>query len=75
MVGPLENMVALRTEVPGERSFAEFLSRVREVVGGAFAHQGIPFEALLAELRLDRDMSRHPLFQVRFDMRRVRFDF
>ena len=69
VVGPLENMVALRTKVPGECSFVEFVSRVREVVGDALTHQGIPFEALLAELRLDRDMSRHPLFQVRFDMR------
>jgi amino acid adenylation domain-containing protein len=69
VVGPLENMVALRTNAPGDRSFAEFLTRVREVVNGAFAHQGIPFEAVLAELRLDRDMSRHPLFQVRLDMR------
>ncbi|HKV81106.1 MAG TPA: amino acid adenylation domain-containing protein [Candidatus Sulfotelmatobacter sp.] len=69
VVGPLENMVALRTEVPRDLSFAEFLKRVRDVVDGAFAHQGIPFEAVLAELRLDRDLSRHPLFQVRLDMR------
>jgi amino acid adenylation domain-containing protein len=34
----------------------------------AYAHQDVPFEAVLARLRLDRDLSRTPLFQVLFNM-------
>ena len=45
------------------------MSRVRDTVEGALAHQQVASEAILSELRLERDMSRHPLFQVRFDFR------
>jgi amino acid adenylation domain-containing protein len=34
----------------------------------AYSHQDVPFEAVLASLRLDRDLSRTPLFQVLFNM-------
>ena len=66
LIGPLENMLALRTDVSGEASFADLLERVSQATSEAFAHQDIPFEILLRQLRLERDMSRHPLFQVTF---------
>ncbi len=67
-IGPLENMLAVCTPVNTNQSFAAFLAQVRDSVAEALTHQGVPFESLLGDLRLDRDMSRHPLFQVRFDM-------
>jgi len=38
------------------------------VAVGAFAHQDLPFEKLLAEIEPQRDLSRTPLFQVFFNL-------
>jgi amino acid adenylation domain-containing protein len=69
LVGPVENMVALRTDLSDGPTFRQLLARVRDVTEEAFSHQDVRFEALLEQLPLDRDLSRHPLFQVAFRLR------
>ena len=74
LVGPIENMIALRTDLSGNPSFSEVLNRVRNTTAEAFAHSGVPFAILLEQLPLERDLSRNPVFQVAFRLRQAQID-
>jgi amino acid adenylation domain-containing protein len=66
LVGLFANTLALRGRVEGTATLGQVAGRVRELALGAFAHQELPFEKLVNELQLDRDLARSPLFQVLF---------
>ncbi|AIZ59108.1 peptide synthetase [Bacillus sp. WP8] len=63
LVGMFVNTLALRQEVSTAETFADLLENVKEMTLKAFEHQHYPFDKLVDDLSLDRDLSRSPIFQ------------
>lgn len=63
-IGFYLNTLALRNQLSGEYSFDDLLKQIKANTLNAFENQQYPFDRLVEDLNLRRDMSRLPLFDV-----------
>lgn len=63
-IGPFLNTLPIRTFPDGSLSFITFLEQVRRTCLEAFEHQQYPFDRLVDDLAVERDLSRSPVFDV-----------
>ncbi len=63
-IGFFVNPLAIRTQLAGDQSFLSLLAMVHTQTLGAFEHQLYPFDRLVDDLNLERELNRSPLFDV-----------
>ncbi|MFI5757225.1 amino acid adenylation domain-containing protein [Streptomyces sp. NPDC051569] len=66
LIGLFVNTIPVRSRVTTGQTFGDHLNGIRESVLLGDTHRELPFELLVDEIRPERDISRHPVFQVAF---------
>ncbi len=64
LVGMFVNSVPIRTSFSLYETFQELLKKVKESTIEAYSHQDYPLNKIVEDLKIDRNLSRAPIFQV-----------
>lgn len=68
LIGFFVNTLPLRIDLSGQANSLTLIQRIKKTVLGAFAHQELPFDHLVEELKPERNLSYTPVFQAMFVM-------
>jgi amino acid adenylation domain-containing protein len=71
IIGMFVNTLAMRNYPVGDKTFREFLGEVNENALKAYENQDYQFEELVEKLKVRRDLSRNPLFDMMFVMQNI----
>jgi len=71
LIGFFINVIVYRIDVAKADNFLALIDQVKRLAFEAYAHQDVPFDLVLDELKPERSMSYTPVFQVAFDMQNM----
>jgi amino acid adenylation domain-containing protein len=71
LIGFFVNTLALRIKSENETSYKELLERVKETTLSAYEHQQYPFDKLVEDLDLEKDLSRSAVFDLMFSLQNM----
>ncbi|MCX7748505.1 MAG: amino acid adenylation domain-containing protein [Clostridia bacterium] len=74
IIGVFINMLALKVSYRPEKPFNEFLKEMGLDIIKAFDNQDYPFEQLVEDLNIQRDLSRNPVFDTTFNLLNMDID-
>lgn len=63
-IGFYVNSLAIRTSVEKDVDFRNFFHQQKEVLLNGYKHQDYPFDRIVEEIDLNKDLSRSPLFDI-----------
>ncbi len=68
IIGLFANTLVMRINLSSNPTVRDAIRRTKEIALAAYAHQDVPFEKLVKELKPERSLSQNPLFQVLFSL-------
>ena len=68
LIGFFVNALPLRLDLSANPTFQTLLLHAKKVVQEAYDHQDLPFDQLVQDLKLPRDPSCNPIFQISLDL-------
>jgi len=69
-IGFYVNLLPMRTRTQGTDSFRQVLQQAQHTIVELQTHQAYPFDCLLEDLNLDKDLSHFPLFDIAVDFQK-----
>ncbi|MCG7556188.1 non-ribosomal peptide synthetase [Pseudoalteromonas sp. Of11M-6] len=66
LIGCFLNTIVLRSEIPEDGDFWQFLAKNKSRVQQAFGHQEVPFDQVVEAVQPSRNLAYNPLAQIKF---------
>ena len=74
-VGIYANTLIFKTQFNESEGFEQLLTKVKEVTLSAYEHQLYPFDKIVEDLDIQRDLSRAPVFDVMIELDDIDVEF
>ncbi|MCL9662958.1 amino acid adenylation domain-containing protein [Paenibacillus hunanensis] len=74
VIGSFINTLPVRNRLDGEQTFREFVLQIKRMMLDVQENQAYPFDKITQDLGVERNNSRHPIYDVVFEMHALHAD-